>query len=118
MDTFAWTVFGSVAGAVRAAAAIVFGLIPLLQRRKQVPQAPGQAEDGALPAGAGEDAPVVVGEIPQQPLGFRPRADLLAALDVPGPGSRVVVVRAVTGMRGVGKTHLAAAYARARLGAL
>jgi tetratricopeptide (TPR) repeat protein len=65
---------------------------------------PGQAE-----------ATVVVGEIPQEPLGYQPRADLLAALDEPGPAGRVVVVHAVTGMRGVGKTHLAAAYARARL---
>ena len=60
-------------------------------------------------------AVVVAGEIPQEPLGFQPRADLLAALDAPGPGSRVRVVHALTGMRGVGKTHLAAAYARTKL---
>ena len=115
VDAFAWGVVGSVAGVVGATAAIVFGLIPLLQRRKEVPEAPDGAADGALPAGASEDAPVVVGEIPQRPRGFRPRADLLAVLDTPGPGSQVVVVHAVTGMRGVGKTHLAAAYARAKL---
>ena len=60
-------------------------------------------------------AVIVAGEIPQEPLGFQPRADLLAALDEPGPESRVQVVHALTGMRGVGKTHLAAAYARAKL---
>ena len=65
----------------------------------------------------GRQAPAVAvaGEIPQEPLGFQPRADLLAALDAPGPDSRVRVVHALTGMRGVGKTHLAAAYARAKL---
>ena len=114
VDKFAWAVIRSVAGVVGAAAAIVFGLISRLRGRQEPkgdPRVPGEA--GVVPAVAVDgDVPVVVGEIPKEPAGFQPRAGLLAGLDKPG---RVVVVRAVTGMRGVGKTQLAAEYARARL---
>jgi hypothetical protein len=64
----------------------------------------GKAKDAADPASrsvavagdnpsadaAGRAACTVVGEIPQEPLGFQPRADLLALLDGPGRGVRVV----------------------------
>jgi hypothetical protein len=77
-----------------------------LAEKRRRPGAGSQQAQGA--------AVVVAGEIPQQPLGSQPRPELLAALEAPGEGSGV---RALTGMRGVGKTHLAAAYARAKLAA-
>jgi tetratricopeptide (TPR) repeat protein len=53
----------------------------------------------------------VVGDIPQAPPGFQPRAGLLAELDrADGPP-----IHAVTGIQGAGKTQLVAAYARAKL---
>ena len=70
---------------------------------------------GRSPGESPQSAVVLVGEVPQEPVGYQPRPDLLAELDAPGPGLQVRVVHALTGMRGVGKTHLAAAYARAKL---
>jgi RNA polymerase sigma factor (sigma-70 family) len=56
---------------------------------------------------------VVVGDIPVEPPGFRPRVGLLAELD--RVGARVSVIHAGTGQHGLGATQLAAAYARAKL---
>ena len=65
-----------------------------------------------LPAQTSADGQIVVGNIPAQRPGFQPRPALLAQLNRAGQKSVAVVL---TGTRGVGKTHLAAAYARARL---
>jgi hypothetical protein len=64
------------------------------------------------PARATVNDQVVVGDIPAQRPGLQPRPVLLAQLNRPGPGPPAVVL---TGTWGVGKTELAAAYARARL---
>ena len=57
---------------------------------------------------------LVIGQVPREPIGFVAR-DLVATLAVAAATGRVAVICAVTGLRGVGKTQLAAAYARQRL---
>ena len=58
---------------------------------------------------------VVVGEIPREPAAFVARVVMVGRLWVAAGRGRVAVVCAVTGLRGVGKTQVAAAYARARV---
>ena len=72
-----------------------------------------QAQERLPPEAASHQ--VVVGDIPLEPPGFRPKVSLLAQLDRAGSG--VAVIHAVTGLLGLGTTQLAAAYARAKLAA-
>ncbi len=67
-----------------------------------VPAAPPAARPGR----------VVVGELPGEPPSFQDRAALAELAGVFEGGGRVAVVCALTGARGVGKTQIAAAYAR------
>src|ERR1700722_14093925 len=71
------------------------------------------AAPAAAPGAAGPRGQVVVGEIPCEPPGFVAREALGRLAEA--MERRRVAVGAVTGLRGVGKTQLAAAYARERV---
>jgi tetratricopeptide (TPR) repeat protein len=58
---------------------------------------------------------VVVGEIPREPPAFIPRETVQRLADA-ASRRQVAVVCTVTGLRGIGKTQIAAAYARQRAG--
>lgn len=58
------------------------------------------------------DDQVVIGRIPHEPPNFQPPEQIVT---LAGMTSEVCLVCAVTGQRGVGKTQLAAAYARKRV---
>jgi tetratricopeptide (TPR) repeat protein len=81
-----------------------------------VPRPAADAErpqDPGPPPGAPSHPVQVIGDIPREPPGFQARTELLAELDRASDG--VPVIHPVKGMRGVGATQLAAAYARAKM---
>ena len=87
--------------------AVLVGVFDELSRQDRRARPPADSRgDGPVPGGQ-----VVVGEIPREPAGFVARETLGRLASAAGSG-RVAVVCAVTGLRGVGKTQLAAAYAR------
>ena len=59
-----------------------------------------------------EPSPIVIGNVPQRPPAFQPRESILDLIHHKNSGPGIRVIHAVTGMRGVGKTQIAAAYAR------
>ncbi|MFC4122097.1 tetratricopeptide repeat protein [Nonomuraea zeae] len=94
---------------------IVVGLVVLLPGTPLAIWA-GQAESnpGPLPAPKSDlhPMPAVIGEVPREPKAFEPRPELSARVEQVFSARQVAAVCALAGGRGVGKTHLAAAYAR------
>jgi tetratricopeptide (TPR) repeat protein len=88
--------------AVVAAAAMTWWL----WSRRPETESPAERADADPPA-------VIVGEIPLEPPAFVDRLSISRLAEAAESG-RAAVICAVMGMRGVGKTQVAAAYARAR----
>ncbi|WP_371525506.1 FxSxx-COOH system tetratricopeptide repeat protein [Streptomyces sp. NBC_01283] len=74
--------------------------------------APASPTPGGTPMPS-PDEPLIIGPLPHEPLAFQERAELFEAVEMSMESDRVTVVCALTGGRGVGKTQLAGAYARA-----
>lgn len=86
-------------------AAFVLTLLAWWAPRRADPPSPGDSIPGR---------PMMIGAVPARPAGYRERKDLAAAIGrASGDRGRPNLI-SVTGMVGVGKTSLVAAYARAR----
>jgi hypothetical protein len=103
------------AGLAVAALAFVFGkLIPA--RRLPEPEQRITVPEPPLPQlGPPAHGPrIVVGDLPGEAVAWQDRTDLLDRLAAIAGSGQAAVVCAVAGLRGIGKTQLAAAYARDR----
>lgn len=111
-----WRIVGSTAGILTALSAVLAGWAA--RASNGVTSSPGSSiTAGAGPvapgtAPAGKPGQLVVGKLPGAPSSFQNRPELAALARAFGAGGRVVMVCALTGARGVGKTQIAAAYAR------
>ncbi|MEU6783044.1 tetratricopeptide repeat protein [Nonomuraea angiospora] len=74
-------------------------------------------EPASLPIAETVSLPALVGTLPREPRAFQHREDLMAGIGRALMMGRPAAVCSLTGARGVGKTQLAAAYARTRLDA-
>jgi tetratricopeptide (TPR) repeat protein len=93
------------------ATGIIVGLVVL------VPGTPlaiwaGQSESVPSRRGAPRPVPAVIGDVPREPRAFQPRPDLQNRVQEIFVRGRAATVCSLVGARGVGKTHLAAAYSR------
>jgi tetratricopeptide (TPR) repeat protein len=77
----------------------------------------GQDDEGSpgVPPGRGTVQGAVAGDIPGLPPAFQPRGAVLALLAERQGGPGICAIYSVTGMRGVGKSQVAAACARQRI---
>ncbi|HEU5027331.1 MAG TPA: tetratricopeptide repeat protein [Spirillospora sp.] len=106
----AWWVC-TMAGFDPNAAGIVVSLVVLVPGTPLVIWA-GQMEDS--PTRPPRPVPAAIGDVPREPRAFQPRADLLAGIEKVFREGGAAAVCALVGPRGVGKTQIAAAYARDR----
>ena len=87
---------------------------PAMTRKHEGSRFAGGAGRGGGPGPDVSSGQVIVGEIPREPPAFVKRETLAQLADAATSGQAAVAC-VVTGLRGVGKTQLAAAYARDRI---
>jgi tetratricopeptide (TPR) repeat protein len=80
--------------------------------RRDAKASESDSPSGSARRDESEQGQIVVGDIPQEPKAFQSRAALALKLAEPQGREGVPVIQVLTGLLGVGKTHLAAAYAR------